>query len=64
LRWSEVQCYYLDSEEEKNYLSEDDDLKDALRYKADKKMKKLTCIIERRDGKDLGVKMIDESSIQ
>jgi hypothetical protein len=41
----------LDSEDEKNYLSEDDDLKDALKYKSEKNMKKLICIIERRDGK-------------
>ena len=32
LNWEDVQCYYSDSDGDKNYLSEDDDLKDAEKY--------------------------------
>ena len=41
LQWEEVSCYYLDSEGDKNFLSEEEDLADALKYKDDKKMKHL-----------------------
>lgn len=46
-------CYYEDSEGDKNYLSEDEDLKDALKYKNDKKMNKLRCKVIRKDGRQI-----------
>ncbi len=46
-------CYYEDSEGEKNYLSQDEDLEDASKYKKDKRLKQLACYVERRDGQQI-----------
>jgi hypothetical protein len=53
LKWQDVACYNEDSEGEKNYLSQDEDLEDASKYKKDKRLKQLACFVERRDGQQI-----------
>ena len=43
--WTDVTCFYEDSEGDMNVISEDEDLVDALKYAQAKSMKALECSI-------------------